>query len=291
MQSALRALFRTLSMVAPGLAARLAERLWFRVPKPKINDASLAFLASGNRFSVSVNGRTVSAWRWGSGPAVVLMHGWGGYGAQFQGVIEELQRRGLQAVTFDALSHGESAPGALGAHYATLFEFGDALSEVMRTTPNVVGVVAHSGGAAATAWAMGKHPEWPLQRIVFIAPFASIGRYIDLFQRTLGLSDEVIRRFRSGTEARYGFRWPDLEVPAMAKRMRTPPVLVIHDREDRETAWQDGADLAAGWPESELVTTTGLGHNRILRDPQIVKRIVDFVSPPAGRPIPSAASR
>src|SRR3954469_19733600 len=127
MQSALRALFRALSVVSPGLAARFAERLWFRIPKPKIKEETRAFLATGERFTVSVNGREAAARRWGSGPTVILMHGWGGYAGQFQAVIEELQRRGMQPVTFDALSHGDSAPSELGARYATLFEFADAL--------------------------------------------------------------------------------------------------------------------------------------------------------------------
>jgi len=56
-------------------------------------------------------------------------------------------------------------------------------------------------------------------------------------------------------------------------------VLVIHDREDRETSWQDGADVAASWPGATLITTTGLGHNRILRDPSVIDAIADFVQP------------
>jgi pimeloyl-ACP methyl ester carboxylesterase len=98
-----------------------------------------------------------------------------------------------------------------------------------------------------------------------------------MFQRTLGLSDAAMRRFRESTERQFQFRWEDLDVPAMASRMETPPLLVVHDREDRETAWQDGAEIAGSWPNARLETTSGLGHVRILRDPEVVGQIVEFI--------------
>lgn len=117
----------------------------------------------------------------------------------------------------------------------------------------------------------------PVQRVVFVAPLGSPARYMDVFQRMLGLSDAAMRRFRQNTERQFGFRWIDFEVPAMVDRMKTPPpLLVIHDRDDRETAWQDGADITARWPQAKLHTTTGLGHNRILRDAS-VELAVGFV--------------
>src|ERR1051325_9862260 len=284
----LRIWFRALSVVAPGGAARLALRFWFRIPPIRISDDARAFLETGQRFVTTLNGRQVVAWRWGTGPAVILMHGWGGFSAQFKDVIESLARRGMTAVTFDALSHGQSDPGALGARYATLFEFGDALREVARATPNVIGIVAHSGGCAATAWLLERDRSFTVPRLVFVAPFARVSHYVALFQRTLALSDSVITRFRADTEAQFGFAWERLEVPAIATRIPTPPVLVIHDKGDRETSWQDGADVAASWPNATLVTTTGLGHNRILRDPAVVEAITDFVS---GYPASSPARR
>ena len=60
--------------------------------------------------------------------------------------------------------------------------------------------------------------------------------------------------------------------------VKTPPLLVIHDRDDHETSWQDGVDIASRWPIATLQTTTGLGHNRILRDSAVVESVTRFVS-------------
>lgn len=286
MNVAIRAGFRALSAVSPALAARVAGKLWFRIPKPRVGETARAFFATGDRFQVTVNGRPVTAWRWGSGPAVLCVHGWGGHGAQFQAIVTAAIDRGLAAITFDAPSHGDSAPGALGARYSTLFEFADALRVIAGRTDRLVGVVAHSGGCAAVAWALASDATLRIPRLAFIAPFARPLAYMQLFQRTLGLSDAAVERFKRSTEQRFGFRWTDLEVPEMARRMHPPPTLVVHDREDRETRWQDGADIAAAWPGAELRSTTGLGHNRILRDPDVVRAIVEFLD--AAAPVASA---
>ena len=272
-----RGALRVVSAVSPTLAAHIAGRFWFRIPRPRIREATRAFLTTGQRFDVAVGHGVVASWRWGEGPAVILVHGWGGYGGQLSEYVQPFVARGHQVIAFDAPSHGHSGPGMLGARHATLFEFADALVAVARTTGQVAGVIAHSGGCAAVGWAMWKHPELRIRRLAFIAPFGKPLRYMGIFQRTLGLSDAAMRRFRERTERQFQFRWEDLDVPAMASRMEAPPLLVVHDREDRETAWQDGAEIAGSWPNARLETTTGLGHVRILRDPEVVGQIVEFI--------------
>jgi pimeloyl-ACP methyl ester carboxylesterase len=272
--------FRLLSVVSPGLAATLGARFWFTVARPRVSDEAREFLATGKHMQLDVNGTRVAAWRWGSGPAVLLMHGWGGHAAQLQAFVEPLTRAGFQVLACDAPSHGQSAPGALGPRRSTLFEFADSMLALSRDQDEIAGVIAHSGGCAAAAWALSRNPGWPVQRMVFVAPFGSPARYMALFQGALGLSDAAMDHFRESTQRRFNFRWADMEVAAMADRLKTPPLLVVHDRDDRETAWQDGAEIAGRWPNAELHTTTGLGHVRILRDAAVVELAVRFLSRP-----------
>jgi pimeloyl-ACP methyl ester carboxylesterase len=49
-----------------------------------------------------------------------------------------------------------------------------------------------------------------------------------------------------------------------------PPTMVVHDRLDKEVPYDEGAKLGTTWPSAELVTTEGLGHQRILRDPEVI---------------------
>ncbi|HEX7938106.1 MAG TPA: alpha/beta fold hydrolase, partial [Gemmatimonadaceae bacterium] len=207
-----------LSAVAPRAAARVGARLWFQVKRPKIRADARAFLAAGERFEAHTKDSRVVGWRWGSGPTVLLMHGWGGYGAQMQPFVEPLVRSGHRVVLFDAPSHGESGPSAWGPRSATLFDFADALVAVSEGAGPIAGVIAHSGGCAAAAWTLERAPGWRPARMVFIAPFGSPARYMDLFSRTLGLSEAAMRWFRADTEAKIGFKWADFEVPNVAAR-------------------------------------------------------------------------
>ncbi len=239
----MRAGFRALSAVTPDTAARLATQLWFRPPKPRIHPASAKFMKTGDRSTMLVQERPVAVWTWGSGPAVLLVHGWGGYGGQMQYFVEPLVRAGYQAIIFDAPAHGESGPSQLGGRRTTLFDFAYVIDAFGRRHGSLAGIVAHSGGSTAVAWAL-LTADWKVGAASFIAPMASPSAYRTIFHRALGLSEDVERRFTDITSRQFGFRWEDLEVPEMAHRMKTPPVLVVHDRNDNETSWAEGAAIA-----------------------------------------------
>ena len=53
--------------------------------------------------------------------------------------------------------------------------------------------------------------------------------------------------------------------------------LIIHDVKDTQISVDDSKMLAAAWPSARLQLTAGLGHNRILRDPDVIQRAVSFL--------------
>jgi pimeloyl-ACP methyl ester carboxylesterase len=54
--------------------------------------------------------------------------------------------------------------------------------------------------------------------------------------------------------------------------------LVVHDAGDRDVAPASGLALARAWPGARFLRTEGLGHRAILRDPQVVADVVDFIA-------------
>jgi pimeloyl-ACP methyl ester carboxylesterase len=269
--------FRTLSAVSTGLAARAAERVWFTPPRPRLSSASAAFLGTGTRADVVLEGRrVVAAWSWGEGPTVLLLHGWGGNAAQFQHFVEPLVRAGYRAVAFDAPSHGASGASRFGKRQSTFFDFAEALVALAKTVEPVAGVIAHSGGATSVAWALRN--GWSIPAAVFIAPMGSPISYQRVFADALSLSDAVLERFKSNVELHLQFRWEDLEMAGVGRAVDTPPLFIVHDRDDRETSWRESQNIAAAWPHATMRTTTGLGHNRILRDETVIGESIQFVS-------------
>ena len=268
--------FRTLSAVSTGLAARAAERVWFTPPRSRISPASAAFLGTGTRADIALSGRRVAAWSWGEGPAVLLVHGWGGLGAQFQKFVQPLVQAGYRAVAFDAPSHGASGPSRHGRRQSTFFDFAEALVALAKTVEPVAGVIAHSGGGTSVAWALRN--GWSIPAAVFVAPMGSPIAYQQVFADALSIPAPVLERFKANVERRLQFKWNDLEVADVPRFAETPPLLVIHDRDDRETSWRESQNVVAAWPDATMRTTTGLGHNRILRDASVIADSIEFIT-------------
>jgi len=66
--------------------------------------------------------------------------------------------------------------------------------------------------------------------------------------------------------------------PEQLVRQFAVPGLVIHDEDDRDVPWQQGDALANAWPGAQFVRTAGLGHRRILRDPDVLARVTAFIT-------------
>jgi hypothetical protein len=90
---ALTTALRLLGQTAPGLAARVADRMFFTPPRPRASRGD-SVLRRGQRFALRVEGRGVAGWKWGKGPAVVLLHGWGGHSGQLTSFVAPLLSRG-----------------------------------------------------------------------------------------------------------------------------------------------------------------------------------------------------
>lgn len=261
---------RLLAPWAPGLAAAWTERAFFTPPRPRPSRGA-ATLRGARALTVRVEGRRIAGWRWGQGPAVALLHGWGGQAGQLTSFVAPLLSRGFSVVAFDAPGHGRSSRGLSSAP-----EFARALLGVAHAVGGALhGVVAHSLGGAATALAI--RDGLPVQRVVLVAPPANPPEWFEALARRLALSAPVVQKVRERSERRLRLRWDDLRLPTLVSEFRQP-LLVIHDRHDPEVPLRDGASVAAAWPGARLVETAGLGHNRVLRDPEVVAGAVAFLA-------------
>ena len=279
----LRPAAATLSAVAPALAAGVAERLFLAPPRHE-QPAHEATALSPARSTIVDAGTPITTWTWGRGPAVLLVHGWGGRGGQLAGFVPALVANGYSVVTFDAPGHGRSP-----APESSLIAFVAAIHAASRALGPVHGVIAHSIGAAAAACAL--RDGLRTGAAVFLAPPADLTLHADIMVEALGFGRRARELMRERIERRLGVPWSTLDVASFAAQMRTP-LLVIHDREDAEVPWQEGAIIARAWPGARLSTTSGLGHRRLVRDPEVVRQAVDFLlgelrcRRPARTPVP-----
>ncbi len=263
----MRTAFRTVGAVAPALAARWAETI-FCTPPPR-REGDEAFIATGSRFSVASQGQRLAGWRWGSGPTVVLVHGWGSRASRLSDLAVALVEAGFEVVAYDAPAHGEST-----GRFASLPEFARALGDVAGGIGPIHGLVGHSLGGAAVAMAMRQGLR--ARRSVLIAPPADVRIFSDHFADALAIPPAVQRAMHRNLERRLRIIWDDLHIPTLVRDLPAG-ALVIHDRDDPDVPFAHGQEIVGAWAGSRLESTSGLGHRALLRDPAVIGWAVTFL--------------
>jgi len=265
----LRTAFRTVGTVAPGVAGRWAENIFCRPPRNEPRPPEEAFLATGTRHTVQSEEQDIAVWVWSDGPVVVLAHGWGSRAGRFSALAQALVGSGFRVVLFDAPAHGAS----MGSQ-ASLPQFSRALRVVGDAMGPVHGLIGHSLGGAAVSLAMRN--GLGARRAVLLAPPADVVLFSQAFAKHLYLPRRAHAAMRRSLESRLQIRWEELHIPTLARTL-TVPALIVHDCNDPDVPYAHGEEIAAAWPGAELVTTSGLGHRALLRDPGVIERTVTFL--------------
>ncbi len=270
-----RGSYRYVGPMTPTRAGRAARDLWFTAP-PRMADFPVP--ERSRPFEVEAQGHAVRGLVWGDGEAgtVYLMHGWGGRGTQFGAMVAPLVEAGHRVVMFDAPAHGDSDHGPAGPGRTNGVEFAKALDAVFCRFGPAEAVVAHSMGTISTYLAL-RYGWLGTQRLVFIAPMVEAASLFDGFQRALGFGPRVRAAFDDAVDEFVGVGVTEFDARVQARHVEALPTLVVTDRDDRQTPYADVVDFAESI-HAPLVTTQGLGHRKILRDPAVVERVVDFVS-------------
>lgn len=272
-----RARLRVLGVVAPRAAGAEVLRLWCTLPggagrrkdfRPSAGELVELTARRGGRMVAEV---------WGDGPVVYLVHGWGGWRGQLGAFVAPLVAAGHRVVAFDAPGHGDSGPSVMGPGRGTIVEVMEALEVAAERFGEPAGIVAHSMGTTATSKVL-RDGAVRTDRLVLVAPNHDVVDVIAQVARTLRLSARVQRMLHAGIEDFVGHPLSDFDLEPMGADGRLPQTLVVHDRQDKETPYVVGARVAAAWPTATLVSTDGLGHQRILRDDVVVDLAVQHVT-------------
>ena len=274
-QNTVRPLMRGLSHVAPQVAAGVARQIFLRPPKATMPVRERWWATNADEMSVLYGGGRLRAWRWGWGSPrrVLLVHGWGGRGLQLGALAGPLVEAGFDVIAFDAPGHGQSS-GTM----SSLPAMADAIGTMVRHVGGVDGIVAHSFGATACINALNQaHMRPAVQRLVFIAPAVDVVGLTEQFADMVGFTPGIASRLRGYLSKRFGMPFENFQPLPIARHMHHP-LLVVHDREDREIDVSQGESLAGGWPGAHFEATEGLGHRRILRHPEVVQKAVDFLA-------------
>ncbi|MGB7482049.1 MAG: alpha/beta fold hydrolase [Castellaniella sp.] len=254
--------------LAPRYTADWAARL-FATPSPSARAMPEDGTARQGRLEVL--GETVATYVWGdpgAQPYVLLAHGWSSHGLCFRPWVDALCAQGYAVVTFDQPGHGRST-----GVYCSLPEFVATIRAVGAAYGQAALAVGHSLGGAALVLAQDEH--WQARRMVLVAPAADLAGAVGRHLRRLWLGESLRPAFYDGLLRRTGQKIEALDIH---RRLPTlgQPALIVHDLDDKEIPWSEGEHYAHCWPGARLLTTQGLGHRRLLDDPETVAAALAF---------------
>ena len=271
-RKAIHGFLKFLWKFVPGLAKLLVKRMFFTPSSYTITPAEKQYLDRGELFQISVHDRTVKCWKWGSGPGILLAHGWNGRGIQLYHFIEPLIQRGYSAIAYDAPGHGESQ-GTTSSY----FEFTDTIRTLLTSSNgyDIRGVIAHSLGASATINSIAKE-SLPLETAV-IAPALRLAEVLYCFFDEIGVPTPIYQNLIEEYENQFGYDMyrdnPNNLLDEIDSR-----VLIVHDKNDPTIPYVDSKKISEEFKNIELHTTEGLGHKRILAEESVVDSIINYLN-------------
>ena len=272
----MRTTSKILCMLSPSLAARWADILFFipiGLPRPS---SELPYYDSAIHSSIEYNSKKVALYTWGEGEKTLIMvHGWGSRGTRMGHLAEPLNKLGYRVVAFDAPAHGDSE-----GKTTNLLEVSEITALIFKKFEPVQAIIGHSFGGMALANAVHRN-DLNVSRVAVIASPFSMDYIIESFRKIININSKVTKMMVDRIKRRF-LKEQNLDVfslslDSFAASFKTP-ILIVHDREDRDVAYEQGEEYAENFPNAEFISTTGLGHRRILKDAGIMGKIIEFIS-------------
>lgn len=265
----------------PHQAAFWGEKLFLKPLRYRRTANERKVLDRASQGVVQVGNDLVRIWTWGSGPRVVLTHGWSGRGGQFYPWVDLLTEAGFSVTLFDSPGHG-SSEGATGS----LVQMVQSLEAIADAYGPLHAVIGHSLGGAACLIAAAQ--GLPSEYVVTLNAPADILQVMEDTMGSMGLRKKSIAKIWAGLESRFGIQLSDYQPYQQAYRIKQK-VLLIHDLDDKEVSWKDQELLQQKIRYAEVLTTKGHGHYRILRHTQAILKTRQFLMGEGVEPLVSPA--
>ncbi|MCK0115622.1 alpha/beta hydrolase [Isoptericola sp. S6320L] len=283
--------FRLLGTVAPPLATALGVRAMRRVgPPARVRPVDAEVHDAARRGSLDIDGERVATYAWGdaAAPPVLLVHGWQLRASRLARLVEAFLAAGLRPVAFDGVAHGDSTGRRTQA-----VQHARVLRAVQEQAGPALAVVGHSLGAMAAGLAL--RDGLAADRLVAIAAPTGFESVIGSFVRQSGIPPRLHDRL---AERAARVMFPDVGAPRTELDLTRHPVppgvptLFVQSTTDSMNDPDNARRLHAAHPGSEMLVAPGLGHNRVLDDPEVLRAVVDHVTatrPTGAAPVASPA--
>ena len=263
---------KLISLFSQKLVTLFAAKLFTTPTKHRIPKRELEMDRKSTQKSIKILtiNKEVVLYQYGkSEKKILLVHGWSGRGTQLFKIADELLKTGYSTVSFDAPAHGKS-PGKT----SIMIDFIATILEIDEKFGPFEAAIGHSLGGMSVLNAIKKGLK--VNHAVVIGSGDIIEDIMDDFVAKLELKPSISTRMRLYFEKKYKGDMNSYSAYLAAKET-TIPVLVIHDNNDPEVPVTAAIHIHKYLKNGELLLTDGLGHRKILGNPKVIEKIVQFI--------------
>ena len=271
--------FPRLERYFPALAHRYFLRIFFTPLKYPVPEKETKAASFAKTFTFSAAEQTIQGYIWGeTGPYVLVVHGWAGRATQFRRFVKPLLQEGLRVIGFDGPAHGRST-----GKRTNLFEFRETLTRLYEKHGEPTAIIAHSFGGVAVLHAAMHGLR--VRKLVNIASPTIGDEVIKTYLKAVNGSWSTGLFFKDYIMRTQGKPFDEFSSLHFVAHLPEPvDILLVHDENDREVEIRHAEALVAAYPHAHLIRTRKLGHTRILKDDQVIRRIITFVADPETLP-------
>lgn len=205
-----------------------------------------------------------------SNEAILFVHGWAGNASNFNDYYNYAIEMGYSVFAIDHIAHGDSE-GNRSNFFFFLQAINKAIHYIQRNH-SLGGVISHSMGASALISSdVANHIP-----VVLIAP--AIPFFENMYQQIgdFGISEKMVDLLIHDFENRYEFNKSEID-PLINWNQFENPRMLIHDEHDKQISLRSNLEAIKGHDATSVYITQGLGHFRILKDGDIIRRSLDFI--------------
>jgi pimeloyl-ACP methyl ester carboxylesterase len=263
--------FPKMEKFAPPLAHRYFLKIFFTPLKYQVPEKEIKAQGFAKKFTIEAAGKNIQGYEWGDkGPYVLLVHGWAGRATQLRRFIKPLLNSGFRVVGFDGPAHGNST-----GRRTSIMEFEQTLKNLFEKFGQPQGIIAHSFGGVAVLYA-AMH-GLPVKKLVNIASPTIGDEVIKTYLSAVNGSWSTGEFFKKYIKKTTGKSFDEFSALHFVQHLpKHIDLLLVQDENDKEVPMKHADALLKVYP-ANIIRTRKLGHTRILKDDEVIRRCVTFI--------------
>ena len=263
---------RLIEGLSPVLGMRVAAHIFTKPLKFKLPEKERKALKNCHSELVvfpDVN-EAIMCFEWkNKGEKVLLAHGWSGRGTQLYAIAESLHQKGYHVISFDAPAHGKSS-----GKTTNILKWVAAIKTLNKRYGAFDIYIGHSlGSMAVLKFCEG---DINVKKIVTIGSGDQMRTIFDNYIKSVGLKPKTSELMKSYFQEKYNINIHEYDASHVVRNQQTP-TLIIHDEDDQDIDINCAKSIHKQHPNASLMITKGLRHSRILRDENVIDKIISFI--------------